>query len=128
MRRNAFILASAALAASFTLTVSAKADGLDIRGLRNDYGVAILSPVDTGPPHDEPLWGRCRNGNAVFTPYYSPLTPISVRWRTCNRRCDIYTHYYPGYLRAPRTQLFVSGDRSRTAGALGSLRPCGGMP
>ncbi len=110
MRRNAHVFHFTILAAALSLATTADAGWWDPRGLRNDYGVAILSPVDTGLPQDRPLWGRRRH-DCVYVPYYSPLTPLSVRWRTCNHRSDIYTHYYPGYwacgYRGPN--LFVSG-------------------
>lgn len=81
-------------------------------------GLAILSPVECP---DIPRTGiigvlcSCHHKKGVYTPYYSPLVPISNRWR--GRDCHgntMYTHYYPDLL--PRCQrgpnLFVadSGD------------------
>lgn len=98
---------------AFLAAATARADWLDLRGLRGDEGVAILSPVETGPPPQGAALAGCFcNFRPVYTPYYSPLTPISVRWRACRSGCgDVYVHYYPGY--RPKGQrgsnLFVPG-------------------
>jgi hypothetical protein len=77
MRRHSVLLAALTVTTSMWSSAAAQAQS-------HGRGVAILPPAESpdAPPHNQ----------SVFIPYYSPLTPISTRWRPV-----YYVPYYPGY-------------------------------
>ncbi len=84
---RALVLLTLALAVPLSLASPANAQVTDGLGLKN-RGLAICSPLDSP---DGPGWmPKC--WKVPFTPYYSPLVPISSRWKTTR-----LTPYYPGY-------------------------------
>lgn len=107
MRRHSLFLGLMSLAATLAVAATANADWFNLRGLRDDYGVAILSPVETGPPPERTFIGALCHRHGVYTPYYSPLAPISVRWLPDMRRQDFCVHYYPGYW--PSSERGING-------------------
>lgn len=75
----------AALAGTLALPLTARA-GETEKPSRPSRGIAILPPTEC-PDTDHPHQWKC-----LYTPYYSPLTPIPCRWRPV-----VYIPYYCGY-------------------------------
>src|SRR5579884_2298875 len=83
-RRLSLLVGSLVLAARLAAPAAATAQTSDALA-SHGRGIAILPPVESP---DAP--GRCYQGR--FLPWYSPVTPISVRW------CPVvYIPYYRGF-------------------------------
>lgn len=111
---RALILQSLALALPLFLAYPANAQVTDGLGMKN-RGCAICSPLDSP---DCPGWmPKC--WKVPYWPYYSPLVPISSRWKTCR-----LTPYYCGYLppkHAPDS--YAVGGCDGTGVPLGAVIP-----
>jgi len=105
--RLAPVLRSIVLAAALALPLPVQAQAPGAHG----RGVAILPPAespDAPPSHPQP----------PFTPYYSPLTPISSRWRPV-----VYVPYYPGYCAHHYQVKPCQGVPYGDGGGLGPVAP-----
>lgn len=85
-------LGLAALTGSLGLPSPAEGGGSD-QPAKRSRGVGILPPTEC-PDTDHPHQWKC-----LFTPYYSPLTPIPCRWRPV-----VYIPYYCGYCPSTRVR------------------------
>jgi hypothetical protein len=87
MKTHLSWLLNASAVAALSLGVTAPA-----HGEHNERGCAILPPWECpDPPRFNSANGDIGKKGA-FHPYYSPLIPISLRWRDTQ-----LTPYYPGY-------------------------------
>lgn len=84
--RLPLLLGLSALAVVLSVTLTSDAQGGDGTGQKRQRGLAITSPIDC------PDVPGCLDRKGSFHPYYSPVIPVSCRWRIVR-----LVPYYPGY-------------------------------
>jgi hypothetical protein len=103
LRRVVLLLQTTALAVPLCLAAPASAQVTDGLGTHN-RGMAICSPLESpdAPGHGKKSW------DVPFYPYYSPLVPISSRWKT-TRLTPYYRGYCPGNGPDPHAACGLNG-------------------
>ena len=100
IRQLSLLVSSTALAGMISLALPGNVQAVSLKSGSRTRAPAITSPVDhpdvPGPGAVGPKPGPWLGPHAwgTFYPYYSPVIPVSKRWRYHK-----YTPYYPGYCR-----------------------------